>query len=422
MKGSIAKGGLAKGGIEQHSHSDLSGRRIVFFASTTTLGGMEFSLSRIMKAARAAGAEVLCLAPKEARLRQLFSGEGHDSVRFVDWPPGPPVRRSAKPVARLFDFWAEARALSREFARLQPDLAFISILGAEPAALGACLAGVNRVLRPCLPARLMRFPRLIDDLILRTVTLWSSPLTIQISENNARGWQRMCCHPRRRTRVILNGVPGPSPAIDGAAKRRHLGVPADAFLFCVPARLSWEKGQSCLLEALGAPGDFSGSQVLICGDGLDEADLRAQSDRLGLNGIVRFLGWRDDIREIIQASDCVVVPSLMEAFSLAAADAAMEGKPVIASKVGGLPEVVLDGQTGILVPPNAPGELRAALLKVMSNRKWAAQLGRHARTRALQHLSVERMAWQYVETIEEYSHAATPVRAAEAGGEALGHE
>jgi glycosyltransferase involved in cell wall biosynthesis len=177
----------------------------------------------------------------------------------------------------------------------------------------------------------------------------------------------MCRYPQRRTRVILNGVPGPTAAINVPAKRWKLGVPADAFLFCVPARLSWEKGHSSLLKALAEnPDDLSGSQVLICGDGPEEAELRAQCDRLGLNGIVRFLGWRDDIREIMQASDCVLLPSLLEAFSLAAADAAMEGKPVIASKVGGLPEVIVDGQTGILVPPNSPGEWRAAMLKVMA--------------------------------------------------------
>ncbi len=81
----------------------------------------------------------------------------------------------------------------------------------------------------------------------------------------------------------------------------------------------------------------------------------------------------------------------------------MEGKPVIATNVGGLPEVVVDEETGILVPRKSPGELRRAMLRVMANREWAAQLGRNAQERALTQLTLERMLAEYVGVIEEQS-------------------
>ncbi len=326
--------GVLDGTTKQHPGSVLHGRRIGFFTSIGLLGGAEFSLARIMQATHLAGAEVICWAPAEAQIRDLFSNCKTDFVQFINWPPrvagasdagtegskcskqeggrtlwSRTVRRASQPIRRLISFWSEARSLRREFQRLRLNLLFVSISGrGEPAALGARMAGVNRVTRHSGPPRMTR--RLID-LILKIVTLWSVPLAIHVSEGNRRGWCRLCCYPRRRTRVILNGVPGPWPAINTHAKRLELGIPADTFLFCFPARLSWMKGHSYLFEAIGAGRkDFSVSQVLICGDGPEQADLQAQCDRLGLTGIVRFLGWRRDIREIIQAIDCVVLPSL----------------------------------------------------------------------------------------------------------------
>ncbi len=374
------------------------------------MGGAEFCLARIMKAADMAGAQVFCWTPAEARIRTLFANEEANIVQFLNWPPvageAKPVGQSSwRPIKRLIRFWSEARALRREFARRQPDLVFINVAGAEAAALGARLAGANRITLYHGPARLVGgFLRMLIDLILKIVTAWSVPLTIHVSESNRRGWCRLCRYPTLRTQVILNGVPGPRPAIDVHAKRLELGIPNEAFIFCFPARFSWMKGHSYLLEAIGAgPNDFSGSQVLLCGEGEDEAALRAQCERLSLTAIVQFLGWRTDIREIIQASDCVVLPSLYESFSLAALEAAMEGRPLIATKVGGFPEIVWEEQTGILVPPKSPAELRQAMLRVMANREWAAELGRHARQRALTQFTVERMLSEYVRVIEEQS-------------------
>jgi glycosyltransferase involved in cell wall biosynthesis len=141
-------------------------------------------------------------------------------------------------------------------------------------------------------------------------------------------------------------------------------------------RLAPEKGVSCLVEAMGkVVKSHPEARLAIVGDGEERPHLEALSESLGISARVFFLGSQDNLPSCIAAMDIVVLPSLSEGFGLAAVEAMSAGRPVVASAVGGLVEIIKDGATGFLVPPNDPDALAARLTTILSDPDLAAELG-----------------------------------------------
>ena len=169
------------------------------------------------------------------------------------------------------------------------------------------------------------------------------------------------------------------PLQTGQAKAR-LGLPADALTVGVVASLIPRKGHRFLLEALKNLEPTLGPiHALFAGEGELEAELRAQAAELGLAERVHFLGFRRDVAEIVCAMDVFVLPSLKEGLSIAVMEAMALEKPVVCSRIAGLPEVVHDGQTGILVPPGDAAALQNALAKLLPDAELRRALGQRAR-------------------------------------------
>jgi glycosyltransferase involved in cell wall biosynthesis len=112
---------------------------------------------------------------------------------------------------------------------------------------------------------------------------------------------------------------------------------------------------------------------------------------LGLRDRVRFLGFRSDVADVMRAADVVVLPSLSEGLPLVILEAMSCGKPVVATPVGGIPEALVDGETGLLVPPNDSEELAKAVVRVLGDRELAQRMAANGRQRAEMHFSVKRM-------------------------------
>jgi len=129
--------------------------------------------------------------------------------------------------------------------------------------------------------------------------------------------------------------------------------------------------------------------LLLVGDGPEERLLRSRAAELGLGGSVRFLGFRQDIPSLLALAEALVLPSLNEGFGLVLLEAMAMGKPVVASAVGGIPEVVLDGRTGLLVPPADPEALAVAILRLLEDPRAAQRLGEAGRERARESFSRE---------------------------------
>jgi glycosyltransferase involved in cell wall biosynthesis len=162
-------------------------------------------------------------------------------------------------------------------------------------------------------------------------------------------------------------------------------------------RLELIKGLRYLLDAISilAP-EFPELRLEIAGEGSLRESLEQQSAQLGLSGIISFLGWQEDLPSVMAGWDIFVFPSLDEGFGIAALEAMAAGLPVIASDVGGLRELVLNGETGWLIPPAAPIELAKRLGQLIRDCSMRQAMGSAARKRATESFSISRMAAQTI--------------------------
>jgi glycosyltransferase involved in cell wall biosynthesis len=176
-------------------------------------------------------------------------------------------------------------------------------------------------------------------------------------------------------------VPGPEPAPYAASVPR----------LAVVGRLVPIKGHDVLLQALAAAApQLPGLEVEILGSGPLDDELRTRCRALGLDGTVRFLGHVSDPGAAMEHAAAVCVPSLGEGFGMVALEAMERGRAVVASSVGGLPEIVADGETGLLVPSGDASALAAALVRVLGDLPCARAQGAAGRARALAEFSQER--------------------------------
>jgi len=165
-----------------------------------------------------------------------------------------------------------------------------------------------------------------------------------------------------------------------------------------------DKGQDHLIHALGLLRDRGLHPVAVLAGSptAESAEYQAGLHRMVAEQAVdvRFLGYRDDISELMQMADTVVIPSLTEAQPRVGVQAFATGRPVVASAVGGVPEIVRHGQTGWLVPPADPAALAAAIAKVMTQGEDVAKVAAAARALAEQTMRFDHRMAQTLATYE----------------------
>jgi len=166
------------------------------------------------------------------------------------------------------------------------------------------------------------------------------------------------------------------------AIRAALGIPEDSVAVGIIGRIAPEKGHAVLLDALARLGDRYPLCLVVVGNGPDEGTLREAVARLGLGDRVLFAGFRDDVNDVISALDVVAVPSTWQEPCSAVVQQGMAlGKPVIGTLVGGTPEMVLDDETGFLVPPSDAGALADAMARLAGDAFLRRRLGAAGRER-----------------------------------------
>lgn len=193
-----------------------------------------------------------------------------------------------------------------------------------------------------------------------------------------------------RSSVISNGLPAPDR------------LPADLSfdppeLLCL-GRLVHDKGFHVAVEAFAIiRKNFPTARLTIAGDGPARPDLEDQVRRLGLADAVRFTGWvsPDDVPETINKASIVLMPSREESFGLVALESGLMGRPVVASRVGGLPEVVRHRETGFTVPRDDPQAFAGAALRLLEDPDQARRFGQAAREHGLTTFSFDRYVDQY---------------------------
>jgi glycosyltransferase involved in cell wall biosynthesis len=197
--------------------------------------------------------------------------------------------------------------------------------------------------------------------------------------------------PAERVHLIRNGVDVARFEAVGDEARAALGVTADTLLLLIVANLIPYKGHADLLAALAQINAKLPPWCLLCAgrdDGVGPL-LQGSAQALGIGSRVRLLGSRNDVPDLLKAADIVVLASHEEGFPNAVIEAMAAGRPVIGTRVGGVAEAIIDGETGVIVPPHHPAEMAKALMKLASDPALRSRMGAAGRARAQSEFGLE---------------------------------
>lgn len=267
-----------------------------------------------------------------------------------------------------------------------------------------------------LAARLARVRRIINTRHGREAkrqarVIWNLNDAIVAISEDAR--QRLLAHNRleaRRVQVIYNGID--SSTVNGHAHeacKRQLGLDPTRRVIGTVGRLAEEKDQATLLRAFATLRSWRFDiDLVLAGDGPCRVSLERLARELGVAPYVRFLGFRTDIRQVLDAFEVFVLSSLTEGIALTLLEAMAAARPVVATRVGGNPEVVVDGITGHLVPPQHPWAMAEALRAILANPELGRRLGAAGRARVETHFSLARMVRDYAHLYETPVDTAKP--------------
>jgi L-malate glycosyltransferase len=207
-------------------------------------------------------------------------------------------------------------------------------------------------------------------------------------------------YPAQRTRVLYNGINLAqfSQNFDPAPLKHSLGIPLDAKVIGIVARLDPVKNHALLLRAFHrvlrhCPDTY----LVIVGHGTEESGLIALSQSLGIHEHTLFLGARRDVADLLHVLDIFALSSLSEGMSVTLLEAMGAGLPIVATRVGGNPEVVKDQETGYLVQKNNDQEMADKLIKLLQDNETRQRMGLAGRQRADTMFSLDKMVNAYTD-------------------------
>jgi len=205
---------------------------------------------------------------------------------------------------------------------------------------------------------------------------------VTVSEANKRFLAERVGIPARRIQVIPNGVPldDRPGAATLSALRESLGIDQHHTVVGTVGSLYPVKGHKYLMDAVPSVlGRFPQTVFVIIGQGRLREELEAHAARLGVAANLRFLGHREDVHDLLSICDIFVLPSLSEGMPLALLEAMAAGLPAVATRVGGVTEVLEDRKTGLLVPSGDSDALADTIMTLLANPSLAKELGEAAR-------------------------------------------
>ncbi len=215
----------------------------------------------------------------------------------------------------------------------------------------------------------------------RNVVARGSDVLLAVSEWDRSRMVEIERIPAERIRILPNGIP-PAP-VEGSDVRGELGIPVHVALVGAIGRLYPEKGYDELIQAIAllTRAGVGPIACVIAGHGPEQDRLNMLIVELGLANEVRLIGRRQDVPDVIRALDVAVLSSRNEGSPLAVMEYMAAGAPIVATAVGGVPELIEDGVNGLLVPPRDPSALAGAIRRLLQDRTLASRLGDAARER-----------------------------------------
>lgn len=344
--------------------------RIAHQVLSGDVAGGQLVALQLARAARAAGHDVQFMSPTEGPFLALVRSDGF-AARVI--PIG-----GALDVAALVRTRRALRADAVDVVHTHGAFA-VNVVARVAARLAGARVLSHMHIENTFRAGLPRHAQVALD----NATARLCFAVIAVSEATRKSLLRQG-YPAHRLVTIHNGI-----ELAGPAEPTRL---AEGPTVVEVARLAEVKGQRTLLRALVG---LDVTAVLVGVDfeqgGTYERELRREADRAGVADRVVFAGYRDDVPAVLAGCDVFCLPSSAEGLPLVVLEAMAQGKPVVATAVGGTPELVLDGETGLLVPPGDVEALRGALAQILDDRERARRLGSAGRDRVRMSFSASAM-------------------------------
>ena len=202
----------------------------------------------------------------------------------------------------------------------------------------------------------------------------------------------------RKIVTVLNGIDGAQyvAPVDKQKKRTELGIKGNGPVIGLGVRLSLQKGITYLLQAMPEiTKRYPDVTLVIAGEGNCEEDLRREATRIGIDGNTVFIGPRLDMPEVLKALDLYVLPSLWEGLPMVLLEAMAAGCPIVATKVGGSPTVISDGENGSLVEPMDPKALAREIIRLLGNEQLRSYYAKNGLKTFNDHFTADMMTAQY---------------------------
>jgi glycosyltransferase involved in cell wall biosynthesis len=313
-----------------------------------------------------------------------------------------------------YSLWrANETSLRAAFRQTPVDVLHI-VNGGYPGATTARIAAVvaRELTIPCImticstpsaPGFPRGLERRIDELVFESVNTFVLPADLPgqaLVEH--RGFRANKFH------KIYFGVQAPELAADRGERasqvRADFGIKSNAFVIGTVSRFSRLKGQEHFIDALSLlRGKIPNLHGVLVGDGPTQKEIKARAAEKCVSDIATFMGFYDDVFAAITAFDVFVLPSELEGVPYVLLQAMSQAKPVVATSVGGIPEVVIDGETGLLISPRCPDSLAQAITKLSQNREICTRLGWRGHQRFKQNFTVSKMVKEHESLYERHA-------------------
>lgn len=378
-----------------------------------SVGGTEHATLRVAQAVEHRyGSKIFCLDQAEP-VRKMFADQGFETVVYQ------PITPSFRHVTR---FLKESYLLAQEFKRTSIDIVHCSdILAAHHAAVAGRLANLPvlchvRSRYEDLPRREVNFLRAVNKFIF-------------VSQDTSH---RFAYHlPQRRSAVVYDGFDVSDQARDPRVAREvkqavqsEFGLPADTRIVGMVARVAPQKDYETLVKAATQiAAAHPNVCFLIVGDNSLEKVHREHYEKVrrllleqGVASFFVFTGFRKDVRPMISAMDVFVLSTHLEGFPLVILEAMAQGKPVVATAVDGIPEIVFDEVTGLLYPHGDHERLAGKIISLLDSEERAAALGKAGRELVRSDFSTERFARNMLSLYDKVMQGRQPRRSVLGGG------
>lgn len=363
--------------------------RVLVVAPRLDAGGAEVHLARVLPQLKEAHLDV--------SLFTIVRGGRLEADLAV---AGVPVLSAETPGARPLRSLRVAYALRREILRLRPDILHFFL--PEPYLIGSLAAtGLGGMIKIMSRRSLAHYQR-NHPLLARLERYLHRSMIALVGNSNAVAAQLIeeCGNPEK-VGVIHNGIELPPlpDAVARAARRRELGIPEDAFTLIVVANLIPYKGHADLIAALGDVRDRLRGPwrlILIGRDEGIESGLRQQADALGIGANVIWLGEHLRPQAVLAAADLGILPSHQEGFSNSLIEKMGSALPVVATRIGGNIDAIVDGESGLLVPVGNPKALGEAIATLYENAALRKRLATGARLRVEHLFTLEACVRRYL--------------------------